>query len=83
MKTAPEMLSHLAERSVTDMDFRAQLLSNPKGVMHEEFGITIPDSMDIEVHEGSMNKIHIALPPSQNMSEEQLEAISAGLSCCL
>lgn len=82
MRSAPEMFSHIAEKSVSDSDFRAQLVENPKVALADELGISIPDSMNVEVHESTMNTIHISLPPGQDMSEEQLEAISAGLSCC-
>ncbi|MCY3855507.1 MAG: NHLP leader peptide family RiPP precursor, partial [Rhodospirillales bacterium] len=62
--------------------FRAQLLADPKGVLNQEFGITVPDNIDIQVHESDMQTVHLALPPSPVMDEEQLEAISAGLCCC-
>jgi len=45
-------------------------------------GITIPESMNIKVHESDMQTVHLALPPDPNITEEQLEAISAGLCCC-
>jgi hypothetical protein len=38
--------------------------------------------MNIEVHESDMQTVHLALPPDPNLTEEQLEAISAGLCCC-
>lgn len=82
MQTAEEMRAHLTEKAADDMDFRAQLVSDPKGVMNQEFGITIPDSMEVKIHESDMNTIHISLPPTQVLNEEQLEAVAAGLCCC-
>ena len=83
MQTAPEMQAYLMQKSAEDPEFRSALLSNPKDTISNEFGISIPDSMAIHVHESDLNSVHIALPPQSELSDEQLEAISAGLCCCL
>ena len=83
MRTGEEMRVILTEKAVEDTEFRNQLIADPKGVIQQEFGVTIPDSMSIKVHESDLQTVHLALPPSPHLSEEQLEAISAGLSCCL
>ena len=82
MRSGDEMLKQIVDKSALDADFRQQLLSDPKGTISGELGITIPDSMSIEVHESDMQTVHLALPPDPNITEEQLEAISAGLCCC-
>ncbi len=82
VRTGDEMLQQIVERSALDADFRQQLLTDPKSTISEELGITIPDSMNIRVHESDMQTVHLALPPDPNITEEQLEAISAGLCCC-
>ena len=82
MRTGDEMLQHIVEKSALDDEFRRALLANPKSTISEELGITIPDSMNIEIHESDMQTVHLALPPDPNLTEEQLEAISAGLCCC-
>ncbi|MYE11830.1 MAG: NHLP leader peptide family natural product precursor [Gammaproteobacteria bacterium] len=82
MRTGDDMLQHIVEKSALDADFRQQLLAHPKSTISEELGISIPESMAIEVHESDMQTVHLALPPDPTMSEEQLEAISAGLCCC-
>ena len=76
------MLNQIAEKSALDAEFRQQLLSDPKGTICQELDITIPESMNIVVHQSDMQTVHLALPPDPNISEEQLEAISAGLCCC-
>ena len=50
--------------------------------MTQEFGITVPDNIEIVVHESDMRTVYLALPPDPVLDEEQLEAISAGLCCC-
>ena len=82
MRSGPEMLQHLVDKSALDSDFRQQLLADPKTTACQELGITMPESMTIKVHESDMQTVHLALPPDPNITEEQLEAISAGLCCC-
>ena len=82
MKSGDEMLKHIVDKSAADEMFRQQLLSDPKNAIIAELGITMPESMNVMVHESDMQTVHIALPPDPNITEEQLEAVSAGLSCC-
>ena len=81
MRRGDEMLKHIVDKSSTDSAFRQQL-QNPSATISAELGITLPDSMKIEVHESDMLTVHLALPPDPNVTEEQLEAVSAGLCCC-
>ena len=81
MKSAEEMRSNLTEKAAMDLSFRKQLMADPKGVVQHEFGITVPDNIEIVVHESDKNTIHLSIPPGE-MEEEQLEAIAAGRCCC-
>ena len=82
MKSAEEMRVHLTQKAVEDSEFRSQLVSDPKATINKEFGIEIPDNVDVQVHSSDMRTIHLALPPGSDLDEEQLEAIAAGLCCC-
>ena len=82
MRTGDDMQQHIIEKSALDEAFRQALLADPKATISQELGITIPESMTIKVHESDMQTVHLALPPDPNITEEQLEAISAGLCCC-
>ena len=82
MRSGDQMLKQIVEKSAIDDEFRQALLSDPKSTISAELGITIPESMTIKVHESDMSTVHLALPPDPNITEEQLEAISAGLCCC-
>ncbi|MDE2655410.1 MAG: NHLP leader peptide family RiPP precursor [Gemmatimonadota bacterium] len=82
MRSGDEMLQQIVEKSAVDTGFRQRLLTDPKTTISGELGISIPDSMNIRVHESDMQTVHLALPPDPNITEEQLEAISAGLCCC-
>lgn len=82
MRSGDQMLQQIIEKSAVDEQFRQALLANPKMTISNELGVTIPDSMTIKIHESDMQTVHLALPPDPNITEEQLEAISAGLCCC-
>ncbi|MCY3770244.1 MAG: NHLP leader peptide family RiPP precursor [Gammaproteobacteria bacterium] len=82
IQSAEQMQSQLINKSVQDADFRNRLISDPKSTIGQEFGIDIPDNMEIQVHESDLQTVHIALPPQPELTEEQLEAVSAGLCCC-
>ena len=82
MRSGDDMLKQIVEKSALDTEFRQQLLNDPKSTISTELGITMPESMNVVVHESDMQTVHLALPPDPNISEEQLEAISAGLCCC-
>ncbi len=82
MRSGDEMLKQIVEKSSLDSEFRQELLADPKSAICKELDITMPDSMSIQVHESDMQTVHIALPPDANITEEQLEAVSAGLCCC-
>ena len=82
MRSGDDMLARIVEKSSVDAEFRQRVLADPKAAISGELGITIPDSMDIRVHESDMQTVHLALPPDPHITEEQMEAISAGLCCC-
>lgn len=81
MRDGDQMLKQIVEKSSLDADFRQSLLSDPKGAICKELDITMPESMQVVVHESDMNTVHVALPPDPMLNEEQLEAVSAGLCC--
>ena len=83
MQSAEEMRKRLTDKAAEDMDFRRQLVADPKGAISQEFGIDIPGNLQIQVHESDMRTLHLALPSSPELDEEQLEAVAAGLCCCL
>lgn len=82
MRSGEQMLQQIVEKSALDDGFRQALLADPKATISKELGVTIPEAMTIKIHESDMQTVHLALPPSANITEEQMEAISAGLCCC-
>ena len=82
MRSGDAMLQQIIEKSSLDDDFRQALMADPKSTICDELGITMPESMNVVIHQSDMQTVHVALPPDPNITEEQLEAISAGLCCC-
>ena len=83
VQSAEDMRKALTSKAIEDENFRQMLVGDPKGAIRQEFGIDVPDYMNIVVHQSTTQEIHLALPATGGeLNEEQLEAISAGLSCC-
>ena len=65
-------------KATDDADFRARLLSDPKGALEQELSVTIPASLSVEVHEESGTTAHLVLPPDSRLSESDLQAVAGG-----
>ena len=52
----------LIEKALKDANFHKALLANPKSTIENEFGVTLPDSLQISVHEEQPNHLHVVLP---------------------
>ena len=73
-----EMHRQLLDKAVEDEAFRAELVASPKSVIHQEFGVTVPEGIDIQVHESDMNTVHLALPPNAKLTEDQMQQVAGG-----
>ena len=78
METVSEMREKIVVKAITDADFPARLLSDPKGTVGQELSVTIPESISIDVHEESATSAHLVLPPNSKLSEEDLKAVAGG-----
>ena len=78
MQSPNEMRAKIVGKATEDEEFRARLLSDPKGALGQELGITIPASMSIEVHEEGDTTAHLVLPPDSRLSEGDLQAVAGG-----
>ncbi len=78
METAKEMQARIVGKAAEDSDFRARLLSDPKGAIEQELGVTIPASLSVEVHEESGATAHLVLPPDSKLSEGEMQTVAGG-----
>jgi hypothetical protein len=72
-------------RAWRDEEFRLQLLKNPKKSIEDEFHISIPQDMNIFVHEEDEMNLHLIVPslPSNfaanELSDEELKDVIGGV----
>ena len=79
MKTPNELRAHLADKAASDAEFRARLLDDPKGAIGDELGVTLPAGFKVEVHEEGAATAHLVLPPTGNLSPDELQAAAGGI----
>ena len=64
-----------------DEALKARFMSDPKSVL-AEYGMDVPDGMDVKVVENSDNCVHITMPMApgghQDLSDEVLSAAAGG-----
>ena len=80
MESPNEMRAKIVGKAAEDAEFRARLLSDPKGAIGQELGVTIPASMSVEVHEEDGATSHLVLPPDSKLSAGDLAQVSGGYS---
>ena len=79
--TAGELRARLVEKAAADEGFRARLLADPKAVVEDELGLSIPAGFTIKVHEERADTGHLVLPPAAYLTEDDLEQAAGGLTC--
>ncbi|MDJ0713528.1 MAG: NHLP leader peptide family RiPP precursor [Prochloraceae cyanobacterium] len=77
----------LIAKAWSDEAFKEKLLKNPKAVLEEEMGGQLPEEIkNVRIIEETEDTIYISLPKkpeqssSEELSEEELEAVAGGLS---
>ena len=78
MTSGAEIREHILGRATDDAEFRTRLVADPKTVLNEEFGVSLPDSFNISVHEDNSTHVHLVLPPTGALDPAALEEVRAG-----
>ena len=79
MKTLDEMRQELIDKAGNDLAFRGRLLAEPRAVVQEEFGVEVPESIELRVHEDSRSAMHLVLPPEPKLDMQDLRSVSGGI----
>ena len=79
--TAGELRARLVEKAAADEGFRARLLADPKAVVEDELGLSIPAGFTIKVHEERADTGHLILPPAAYLTDDDLEQAAGGVTC--
>jgi hypothetical protein len=78
VRTRSEVEAVIAERIAADPAFRDTLMAHPLAVLSEVVGIDIPDSVQVVFHEESLTEIHLTIPTSGALSDDDLELVAGG-----
>jgi hypothetical protein len=82
-KTRKDIETHIIPQAWKDDAYKQELLSNAKTVIEREFGVQLPDELNVHVMEEDSTNLYFVLPARPNLSnaelsEDQLEAIAGG-----
>jgi hypothetical protein len=82
-KSRREIQGQLIARAMKDEAFRQELISDPRGVLGREFGVTIPETVQVSVLEESPQNVYLVLPPAPpstggGLSDQDLEGVAGG-----
>lgn len=67
-----------------DSEFRQALLRDPRGTIEKEYGLALPQGLDIQVHEQTDQTLHLILPPKPlrasggELSDEEVDMVAGG-----
>ena len=67
----------LLDRAGSDESFRALLLENPNEAVRQALSLNIPSSFTLKVHEEDATSLHLVLPPSQQLTDDELASVAA------
>ena len=72
--------NQILAKAWSDPAFKQRFMKDPKGVS-AEFGLTVPDGMELRVVENTPEVFYIVLPgkPTDELSDEQLTGVAGGV----
>jgi nitrile hydratase alpha subunit len=77
--TRREFEAQIVARAWADEGFRERLKTDPRGAVRELTGISVPDSVEIEVLEKTPEKGYLVFPLNRvAISEDELDAVAGG-----
>lgn len=79
MENWAEIEKKIIEKAWRDDQFKQEFRANPKKVIEQEAGITLPDNVTIKVVEETADTFYFKLPLNPEMlSDEALDKIAGG-----
>jgi len=61
----PWNAKQILTRAMKDEGFREALLANPKTLIEQELGVSLPQGVTIQAHEETRSTVHLVLPPRE------------------
>jgi len=62
-------MHEIIQRAWEDQAFKEKLLTDPKGTIEAELGVTLPEEIEIFIHEQTPTKLHLILPMKPDTGE--------------
>lgn len=79
--TRRDLEDKLVAKAWADEGFRERLKTDPRTAVAEETGITVPESITVEVLEETADKAYIVIPANRvAIADDQLDAAGGGYS---
>ena len=75
--TLSEVEAIIAERIVAGPAFRESFPADPRAVL-VEVCVDIPESVQVVLHEESLTQIHMTIPASDALTDDDLEFVAGG-----
>ena len=69
----------LIQKASNDPAFRTRLVKHPREVLKQE-GWEIPDGLEVRVVENTDTLMHLTLPASSGLTDEELDKVAGGVS---
>lgn len=73
-----ELNALVRERAESDKNFRVLLLADPAAAMAGLIGISVPDGVNLTVHEETPTDIHLVISAERGLSDMDLDLVSGG-----
>lgn len=83
-----KLLNKLITKAWQDSKFKEELLKDPKSAIEKSLGISVPDFIQIKIHQETPKELHLVLPlnpcevQDMELSSEELEIISRVGALC-
>ena len=76
--TSVELQSVIIAKAQAEPEFRSRLVADPRAAIEELIDSEVPEAVNVQVHEDSATSFHLVLPPSGELTEEELTTVFAG-----
>ena len=81
--TRSDLERRVIERASRDPQFRKDFAANPRETVEREFGVTIPENIEITVVEETPSTVYVVLPPAPaqsggELTDQSLEEVAGG-----
>ena len=76
--TEEAVRAYISGKAQADAAFRESLLADPLGTVSTEVGMTLPNSLRLNIHEETNDELHLVLPAGDELRAGDLDAVAGG-----